>query len=470
MALCITNTMSGKKEPFVPLTPGTVNMYVCGVTVYDQCHIGHARALLTFDVIHRYLRFLGFDCRFVRNFTDVDDKIINRANEEGTAPEALAQRYIDEFHRDAAALGLAEPTVEPRATEHIDGMIALIAALVERGHAYAVAGDVYFAVESFPEYGRLSSRSLDEMTAGARVEVDDRKRHPMDFALWKAGREGEPFWDSPWGGGRPGWHIECSVMCLHHLGESIDIHGGGNDLIFPHHENEIAQSESLTGKPFARYWIHNGMLQLSGEKMSKSIGNLVTIDSFLEQYSADALRMLIFSGHYRKPVSYSDESIGAAVRSTARLRGGLRPATGTVAVGEEVNGLREVTESARSGFRQAMDDDFNTSLATAHLFELVRAINTARAAGVSGPFFHAAQDTLRELAGVLGLSLTEAAGSDGDVLAAKPFIDLLVSVRTELRQKKEWEMADQVREGLVAHSVQLEDTPNGTTWRIEATA
>ena len=256
-------------------------------------------------------------------------------------------------------------------------------------------------------------------------------------------------------------------MCLHHLGETIDIHGGGNDLIFPHHENEIAQSESLTGKPFSRYWVHNGMLQLSGEKMSKSVGNLVTVDNFLQQYSADALRMLIFSGHYRKPVAYTDESIGASVRSTARLRGGLRPATGTIAVGEDVNTLREVTEAVRSGFRQVMDDDFNTSAALAHLFELVRAINTARTAGISGPFFQAAQDTLRELAGILGLSLVESESAEGDALAAKPFIDLLVSVRTELRQEKQWAMADKVRDGLAALSVQLEDTQNGTDWRFE---
>ena len=256
-------------------------------------------------------------------------------------------------------------------------------------------------------------------------------------------------------------------MCLHHLGETIDIHGGGNDLIFPHHENEIAQSESLTGKPFATYWVHNGMLQLSGEKMSKSLGNLVTIDNFLQQFSADALRMLIFSGHYRKPVAYTDESIAASVRSTARLRGGLRPATGTMAVGEEATTLREVTEAVRSGFRQVMDDDFNTSAALAHLFELVRAINTARAAGISGPFFQAAQDTLRELAGILGLSLADSESSGGNALAAKPFIDLLVSVRTELRQEKQWAMADKVRDGLAALSVQLEDSQNGTNWRIE---
>ncbi|MCY4440704.1 MAG: cysteine--tRNA ligase, partial [Deltaproteobacteria bacterium] len=266
MPLCITNTMSGKKEPFVPLKQGAVNMYVCGVTVYDQCHIGHARALLTFDVIYRYLRFLGFDCRFVRNFTDVDDKIINRAHQDGVSPADLAQRYIDEFHRDAAALGLLEPTLEPRATEHIPEMIEIISRLVEGGKAYEVGGDVYFAVETFEGYGKLSGRSLDEMVAGARIEVDDRKRHAMDFALWKTSKEGEPFWESPWGNGRPGWHIECSAMSTRYLGQPFDIHGGGQDLVFPHNENEIAQSECAAGAEFARYWIHNGFVQLAREK------------------------------------------------------------------------------------------------------------------------------------------------------------------------------------------------------------
>ena len=311
--------MSGEKEPFMPLEPGVVTMYVCGVTVYDQCHIGHARALLTFDVIYRYLRFLGYDCRFVRNFTDVDDKIINRANEEGIAPEALAQRYIDEFHRDAAALGLAQPAVEPRATGHIPEMIAIVSRLVERGHAYEVAGDVYFAVESFGEYGKLSGRGLEEMMAGARIEVDDRKRHPMDFALWKSSKEGEPFWDSPWGRGRPGWHIECSAMSTKYLGQPFDIHGGGQDLVFPHNENEIAQSECAAEPPFARYWIHNGFVQLARAKMSKSTGNILSIREVLERFDPVALRLYMLTTHYRNPIEFSEEALSEAQRGVARI-------------------------------------------------------------------------------------------------------------------------------------------------------
>ena len=469
MTLNIYNTLTRKREPFETLEEGRVRMYVCGPTVYADAHIGHAMSAIVFDMIRRYLEFTGHDVTYVTNFTDVDDKIIIRAQETGQDPFELAQFYTDKYLTHLSDLNIKPADTYPRVTSEIANIVRAIEDLGEANYAYAVDGSVYFRVDRDDDYGKLSRRRQEDAVAGTRVAGEEGKENEADFALWKGAKEGEPSWESPWGPGRPGWHIECSVMCLHHLGERIDIHGGGNDLIFPHHENEIAQSESLTGKPFARYWVHNGMLQLSGEKMSKSIGNLVTIDSFLSQYSADALRMLIFSGHYRKPVSYSDESIGAAVRSTARLRGGLRPATGTVAVGDEANNLREVTESVRSSFCQAMDDDFNTSAALSNLFELVRAINSARAAGVSGPFFQAAQETLRELAGVLGLSLTEADGADGDVLAAKPFIDLLVSVRTALRDEKQWTVADMVREGLAAHSVQLEDTPEGTTWRIEDT-
>ena len=354
-------------------------------------------------------------------------------------------------------------------TNEITNIIRAIQNLGEVDCAYEMDGSVYFRVEKYGDYGKLSRRLLKDAVAGTRVDADERKENAADFALWKAAKPGEPSWDSPWGPGRPGWHIECSVMCLHHLGEMIDIHGGGNDLVFPHHENEIAQSESLTGKPFARYWMHNGMVQLSGEKMSKSLGNLITIDSFLQRHSADALRMLIFTGHYRKPVGYTEESIAAAERSVARLRGGLRPVSGTVSVGEEANSLREAAEAARAGFRQVMDDDFNTSAGLAHLFELVRSINTARTAGVGGPFFQAAQETLRELAGVLGLTLIDASGAEGDGLGAKAFVDLLVSVRNDLRQEKQWALADNVRDGLAALSVFLEDTPEGTVWRFEET-
>ena len=467
MTLNIYNTLTRRRERFESVEEGRVRMYVCGPTVYADAHIGHAMSAIVFDMIRRYLEYIGYEVIYVTNFTDVDDKIIVRAQETDQDPFELAQFYTDKYLKHLSDLNIKPADTYPRVTSEISNIVRTIGDLGEAEYAYEMDGSVYFRVDKDDDYGKLSRRRQEEAITGTRVETDERKENAADFALWKGAKEGEPFWDSPWGPGRPGWHIECSVMCLHHLGETIDIHGGGNDLIFPHHENEIAQSESLTGKPFATYWVHNGMLQLSGEKMSKSLGNLVTIDNFLQQFSADALRMLIFSGHYRKPVAYTDESIAASVRSTARLRGGLRPATGTMAVGEEATTLREVTEAVRSGFRQVMDDDFNTSAALAHLFELVRAINTARAAGISGPFFQAAQDTLRELAGILGLSLADSESSEGNALAAKPFIDLLVSVRTELRQEKQWAMADKVRDGLAALSVQLEDSQNGTNWRIE---
>ena len=459
--------MSGKKEPFVPLTPGTVNMYVCGVTVYDQCHIGHARALLTFDVIHRYLRFLGFDCRFVRNFTDVDDKIINRANEEGIVPEALAQRYIDEFHRDAAALGLAEPTVEPRATEHIDGMIALIAALVERGHAYAVAGDVYFAVESFPEYGRLSSRSLDEMTAGARVEVDDRKRHPMDFALWKAGREGEPFWDSPWGRGRPGWHIECSVMSTRYLGQPFDIHGGGQDLVFPHHENEIAQSECGTGKPFARYWIHNGFVQLAKEKMSKSVGNILSIKEVLERFDPVALRLYMLTTHYRNPIEFSEEGLTEAQRTVARLYETASRAERLI--GPSPDGAAE--SGPMDDFRGEMDDDFNTPRALAVVFEELRAVNRLLDEGHTRAL-DGRRNGLRAMTEALGLiqappeRFLEERRRNGlaRLHLSEDEIRRMIEERNAARRVKDWGQADGIRDALKEKGVLLRDGPSGTTW------
>lgn len=442
-------------------------MYVCGPTVYADAHIGHAMSAIVFDMIRRYLEYIGYDVTYVTNFTDVDDKIIVRAEETGQDPFQLAQFYTDKYLTHLSDLNIKAADTYPRVTNEITNIIRAIGELGETDYAYEMDGSVYFRVQRDDDYGKLSRRRQEDAVAGTRVDSDERKENAADFALWKAAKAGEPSWESPWGPGRPGWHIECSVMCLHHLGETIDIHGGGNDLIFPHHENEIAQSESLTGKPFARYWVHNGMLQLSGEKMSKSVGNLVTIDEFLQRNSADALRLLIFTAHYRKPVAYTEESIAAAERSAARLRGGLRPASGTVTVGERAENLRETAEAARSGFRLAMDDDFNSSAALAHLFELVRAINSARAAGVSGPFFQAAQETLRELAGVLGLSLTDGGGSQSDSLAAKEFIDLLVSLRTELRQEKQWALADKVRDGLSSLSVQLEDTPEGTVWRFE---
>ncbi len=466
MALQIYNTLTRQKEEFIPVEPGKVRMYVCGPTVYANAHVGHAMAAIVFDMVRRYLTFKGYDVFYATNFTDVDDKIIRRANEMERDPIELADFYTREYLRHLAELNVQPADVYPRVSDEISHIIRDIQELGEKGYAYEVDGDVYFRVKADDDYGRLSRRKLDEGQTGTRIEEDARKEFSGDFALWKSTKPGEPAWESPWGLGRPGWHIECTSMCLHHLGETIDIHGGGNDLIFPHHENEIAQSESLTGEPFARYWMHNGMMQLAGEKMSKSLGNLITIDEFLAKRSSDTLRILIFTGHYRKPVMFTDEALDAAERSLVRLRGALRPATGSASTGEDADLLRQATETARVNFVTAMDDDFNTSSALAALFDLVRAINSARDAGVSGPFFEAAQRTLQELASVLGITLTDAVDS-GQSVAAKPFIDLLVTVRSDLRTAKQWALSDQIRDGLKELGVTIEDSRDGSTWRFE---
>lgn len=467
MTLRIYNTLSRQVEEFVTVEPGKVKMYVCGPTVYADAHIGHAMAAVVFDMVRRYLAWSGFRVTYVTNFTDVDDKIIRRANEQGRDPIELATEYADKYLRHLSDLNVQPADVYPKVSETMDEIIRVIGDLGEGGHAYTLDGDVYFRVESDADYGKLSRRTLTEAMSGTRVEEDARKENVADFALWKSAKPGEPAWESPWGPGRPGWHIECSAMCLHHLGETIDIHGGGNDLIFPHHENEIAQSESLTGKPFSRFWMHNGMLQLSGEKMSKSLGNLITIDEFLSKHSADALRMLIFTGHYRKPVQFNEETLASAERALDRLRSALRPAKGTQSTGESVDTLREATENARSTFAESMDEDFNTSGGMAALFELVRAINTGRDAGVSGPFFDAAQRTLHELAGILGIMLDEVAAAPANDIAATPFIELLVSVRGDMRTAKQWAASDKIRDGLKALGVVIEDSPQGSTWRFE---
>ena len=471
MPIQIYNTLTRKKEPLEPLEPGVVTMYVCGVTVYDQAHIGHAMSALVFDVIRRYLEFRGLEVRHVVNFTDVDDKIINRANELGRDPKELAESYVAEFLGDLQALNILPATAYPRATETISEIIHFIASLIERHHAYAAGGDVYFSVPSDPDYGKLSGRNLNDMLAGTRFEVDERKRHPADFALWKAAKPGEPFWPSPWSDGRPGWHIECSAMNLKYLGQQIDIHGGGNDLVFPHHENEIAQTESLTGTPFARFWVHNGMLQIHTrtndgsikiEKMSKSLGNVVTIQQFLREHTADVLRLIVLSGYYRSPLLYGNEIVADQARKLARLLGALEPAHGSAAAGPLAEQLAGTAGATRAQFVAAMDDDFNTAAAMAAIFELVRAINTARDAGVGGEPFAAAQATLRELAGVLGLTLAAPKPAEQ---AAAPFIELLIELRAELRKAKQFALADMLRQRLSELDITLEDGPQGTRWK-----
>lgn len=472
MPIQIYNTLTRTTEPLQTIEPGVVKMYVCGVTVYDQAHIGHAMSALVFDVIRRYLEFRGYAVHHVINFTDVDDKIINRASALGRDPHGLAEQYIAEFLEEQQALNVLPATVYPRATQTMPEIQHFIADLIERGYAYAADGDVYFRVTRDLDYGKLSGRRLDDMLAGTRFEVDERKESPADFALWKAAKPGEPFWESPWGRGRPGWHIECSAMNLKHLGEQIDIHGGGTDLIFPHHENEIAQTESLTGKPFARFWIHNGMLQIQTkmddgtykmEKMSKSLGNVVTIRDFLRDYEADVLRLVVLSGSYRSPLAFGADIAADNQRKLARLRGALEPPTGIEYTGAAVDLLQTAAEQARARFIAAMDDDFNTAGALASLFELVRAINTARDAGVGGEPFAAAQATLRELAGVLGLRLeTSRAAQD-----IAPFVELLIETRAALRKARQFELADTIRLRLTGLGVTLEDGPQGTRWKTK---
>jgi cysteinyl-tRNA synthetase len=462
MALRIYSTLSRQKEDFQTIEAGKVTMYVCGPTVYGKAHVGHAMSALVFDIIRRYLEYRGYQVRHAMNYTDVDDKIINRANQLGIDPIKLAEKYIDEYGQHLNDLHILPATVYPRATHEIPYIIKLITQLGEEGYAYEVDGDIYFRVSKDKDYGKLSSRHLEDMQAGSRVEVDERKEHPMDFALWKSSKPGEPAWESPWGMGRPGWHIECSAMSMHHLGEQIDIHGGGNDLIFPHHENEIAQTESATGKPFARYWVHNGMMQLAGEKMARSVGNLVTIEDFLASHEGDVLRMMVLNSSYHNPLTFGDEIITAAEKGLERLRLALRPAVGgSLDKGEAVDNLYKQIEATRNGFIDCMDDDFNSAGALGYVFELVRAINQAKDAGVSPEIVAEGQSRLRELMGVFGLreERTKVSGE------ATVFIELLINLRRELREQKLWALSDQIRNRLGELGVLLEDGKDGTTWR-----
>ncbi len=465
MPLRVYNTLTRQIDPFQTLEPGVVRMYICGPTVYADAHIGHAMSALVFDVIRRYLEYKGYEVRHVMNYTDVDDKIIQRARSTGQDAMQLALGYIDRFVAQMAQIGVLPPTVTPRVSGTIDEIVAMVQSLIAQGYAYESEGDVYFRVRSDEDYGKLSRRQIEHAISSTRQRFgEELKEDAADFALWKRQKApDEPAWPSPWGLGRPGWHIECSAMARRHLGPTIDIHGGGNDLIFPHHENEIAQSESCNQAPLATYWLHNGMLQLRGEKMSKSLGNIVRIDEFLAEHSADAFRLLVLGSHYRKPLVFDDEVVEQAERGLERLRGALRPPAGTLAAGTDVAALQEAVLSARASFEEAMDDDFNTAAALGHLFDLVKAINTARDAGVGAQPFAQAQTTLRDLAGVLGLGLTEPQAAK--FAEAAPFIDLLVATRTSLRQAKQWELADGIRVRLLALGVVLEDSRDGTTWR-----
>jgi len=459
MSIKIYNTLTRKKETFETLQPGKVSMYVCGPTVYDKAHVGHAMSALVFDIVRRYLEYRDYEVRHVTNYTDVDDKIIQRAAVEGVDPIQIAQRYIDEFNQHLKDLNILIASEYPRATEEINRIVEAVADLVEKGYAYPLNGDVYYRVEKFPEYGKLSGRKIEDMEAGFRIEVDERKNHPMDFALWKAAKPNEPSWPSPWGNGRPGWHIECSVMCQSRLGDQIDIHGGGNDLIFPHHENEIAQSEAMHGKQFATYWMHNGMMQLSGAAMSKSTGNLVTIDSFLGHYEANVLRMMILNSSYRGPITFNEETIEHAEKALKRLRSALRPALPKD--DWEERDIQEKKDQVNKLFLEAMDDDFNSAGALGHLFDFVREINLARDEGASSEYLRGAQDVLKELTGVFGLELELPEAQAGD---AGQYIDLLIEIREKLRENELWELSDLIRDKLEERDVILEDTSRGTTW------
>ncbi len=451
------DTLSGAKHEFHPLAE-EVKLYVCGPTPYAEAHLGHAMSYVTFDVLRRYLEYRGYRVRHVQNFTDIDDKLIQRAAETDQSVGALAERYIQEFLEDMDTLRVQRAHEYPWATREIPYMVEMIQALVEKGVAYAVGGDVYFRVQKVGDYGKLSHRTLEGMMAGARVEVGQQKGHPMDFVLWKAAKPGEPSWDSPWGPGRPGWHIECSVMSHRYLGERVDIHGGGLDLVFPHHENEIAQTEAFTGvKPFVRFWVHNGLLQLDEVKMSKSLRNFVTVRVALERHGADALRLFFLGSHYRSPLAYSEERIAAAARSVERLREALRlpgKAGPPVDVGPYVQ-----------RFLAAMDDDLNTPQALAALFDLAREINRGREGGQD---VAPAQERLRELAGVLGLTLESGQGTDH--LANQGFIELLVETRGWLRQERRFDLADRLRQRMGQLGVVIEDTPEGASWKFRTPA
>lgn len=466
MSIQVYNTLSRKKENLETIELNKVSMYVCGPTVYADAHVGHAMSSLVFDVVRRYLEYSGFEVKHVMNYTDVDDKIIMRAMHEEIDAIEIAERYIDAYNQHLEDFNILPAAVFPRVTEEMDNIIEMVSGLIEKGHAYETDGDVYFRVEKDDDYGKLSNRKIDDMQAGARVEVDSRKEHPMDFAVWKAAKEGEPAWESPWGPGRPGWHIECSVMAYQHLGPQIDIHGGGNDLVFPHHENEIAQSESYTGKPFARYWMHNGMMQLSGQKMSKSVGNLVTINDFLEDYQPDVLRMLVLNSNYRNPLTFNDEVLEQMKKALERLQGGLRPAfpEASGAPDDILNALNEQVETTRTGFKQTMDDDFNSAGALGYMFDLVRAINQARDASATAEELAEGRALLTEFSGILGLRLEKTATAQ---TGADPFIDLLIEVRKKLRDEKLWELSDIVRDKLKELGVVIEDTKGGATWHWE---
>ncbi len=478
MSIRLYNTLKGKKEIFVPKEPGMVRMYVCGPTVYDSCHIGHARSVVVFDVIARYFRSRGFEVTYVRNFTDIDDKIIQRAAQLGIDPKDLAEKYIHEFHQDMDALKVDRATFEPKATDHIPQIIRVIRLLMEKGYAYAVDGDIFFSITAFSGYGKLSGRKLEDMEAGARVDVDERKRNPFDFVLWKSAKPGEPFWESPWGAGRPGWHIECSAMSSEYLGQTFDIHGGGKDLVFPHHENEIAQSEAAFGQPFVNYWVHNGFVNINQEKMSKSLGNFLLIRDLLKEHHPEALRLFLLSSHYRSPIDFTPQHMEEAGAGLDKLYA-LMERTQTV-LGTDDVGIQYEPGDHWARFCEAMDNDFNTAQGIGVLFEAARQINRLMdetTAFVGNDFQQQLIRQLRDvrkIGAVLGI-LTESPkayfeGRQARLQEKKQVdaaaVDALVTERTAARIAKDWARADVIRRKLESMNVLLEDRPDGTVWKI----
>jgi cysteinyl-tRNA synthetase len=484
------NTFTGKKEEFVPINQGKVGIYACGVTVYDYSHLGHARGAVVFDLIQRYFRRKGFEVKYVRNFTDIDDKIINRAKEEGIAAAEVARKYIDAYHEDMKRLGVGAPDIEPKATEHIQEMVQIVKELVAKGHAYAVDGDVYFRVSSFSDYGKLSKRNVEDLKAGARVEVDERKDDPLDFAVWKASKPGEPAWNSPWGPGRPGWHIECTAMSFKHLGQTFDIHAGGKDLVFPHHENEIAQSEGSSGKKFVNYWLHNGFVNINQEKMSKSLGNFFTIRDILDQYDAEVVRLFLLSTHYRSPIDFSDGNLKDARSGLDRFYT-MKEAMKNFLTGKKPSAVKpvEVIESSDrplynkignlpKAFEEAMDDDFNTAFAIGLIYDLVRDVNKFLADidqkrdDAAQAILRAAAAALDNVGATLGLFLREPDEwfregrlADSKVTLSVEKIEELIHLRNEARARKDWAEADRIRQVLDDGGVALFDRAGGTVWK-----
>lgn len=480
------NTLTRKKELLKPRDPSKVSMYVCGPTTYNYIHLGNARPLIVFDTVRRYLQYKGYDVTYIQNFTDVDDKIIKRAHEEGADPLSLAQRYINEYFTDADALNVKRADNHPKVSEHIGEIIDIIKSLIDKGYAYNVDGDVFYDVHAFPGYGKLSGRSLDEMQAGARVEVNAIKKHPMDFALWKKAKHGEPSWQSPWGKGRPGWHIECSAMALKYLGKGFDIHGGGFDLIFPHHENEIAQSEAATGSPFATYWIHNGFITVNQEKMSKSLGNFFLVRDILEKFPGEVIRFYLLSTHYRSPLDFDDEKLSASQRGLERIKTSYRLLNEGLAspkIDGEANELDDrfsaKLDQFKQSFENAMEDDFNTALAIAIWFDLAREVNaylsklqpgktakslkTLEQAAELFVIFNRVLGVFKEDAATGKLLLQQDAAGGDDV--TEKLVALIIDIRQQARKKKDWETADVIRDRLKDIGITLEDTPQGVRWK-----